>query len=73
MPYNGSDPSLQDLQKQITNLQAQITTNLTSLHTGLAGIQTQIKQVTLSLEGQLNVLKTAFAALQAYVASNIPS
>jgi hypothetical protein len=66
MAYTGSDQNLIDLQ-------AQITTNLNTANSIIAGISTQIKQVTLTLEGELNTLKAAFDALQAYVNSNIPS
>lgn len=66
MPYTGSDPDLVDLQAQITTLSTNITT-------GLAGLQTQIKQVTLTLEQQLAAMISAFNALKAYVTTRIPS
>jgi hypothetical protein len=66
MPYTGTDPDLIDLQNQIN-------TNLTAQQTAVAGLQTQIKQVTLSLEGSLKVVTDAFAALKAYVLSKIPN
>lgn len=66
MPYTGSNPDLIDLQNQIT-------TNLASQNAQLAGMQTQIKQVTLTLEGELATLKEAFNALKAFVNANIPS
>ncbi len=64
--YTGTDPDLIDLQKQITN-------NLVATTASIAGLQTQIKQVTLSLEGQLNILRTAFSTLQTFVNSKISS
>lgn len=66
MPYTGTDPDLIDLQAQITNLE-------TAQTNGLNGLQTQIKQVTLSLEGQLANVITAFNVLKAYVLSKIPN
>lgn len=66
MPYTGSNPDLIDLQNQIT-------TNLASQNAQLAGMQTQIKQVTLTLEGELATLKAAFDTLKAFVNTNIPS
>lgn len=66
MPYTGTDPVLIDLQNQIT-------TNKSLTDATVAGIQTQIKQVTLSLESELNKVIAAFAALKAYVLSKIPN
>jgi hypothetical protein len=66
MAYTGSDPNLIDLQ-------AQITANLNAASAAIAGLQTQIKQVTLTLEGELKTIQAAFTALQAFVNSNIPS
>lgn len=62
MPYSGNDPNLIDLQSQIT-------ANLNTANTEVAGVQTQIKQVTLTLEGELTTITTAFAALKAFVQS----
>lgn len=64
MPYTGTNPDLIDLQNQIT-------ANLNAANAAIAGLQTQIKQVTLSLEGQLNDLKKAFDTLKAYVVSHV--
>jgi LmbE family N-acetylglucosaminyl deacetylase len=66
MPYTGSNPDLIDLQNQIT-------TNLAAQNAALAAMQTQIKQVTLTLEGELNTITAAFATLKAYVLSKIPN
>lgn len=66
MPYTGTDPDLIDLQNQIT-------TNKVATDATVAGIQTQIKQVTLSLEGQLKTVLAAFSALKDFVNSKIPS
>lgn len=65
MPYTGTDPDLVDLQNQITSIHNDVTM-------GLAGLQTQIKQVTLSLEGQLATVAKALATIKAYVEANIP-
>ena len=62
MPYTGTDPNLIDLQSQITN-------NLNAQNSAEAAMQTQIKQVTLTLEGELNTLTAAFNALKAFVLS----
>jgi len=62
MAYIGTDPNLIDLQNQINNLQTQLNNNS-------AGLQTQIKQVTLTLEGLMRDLQTSFDALQEYVNS----
>lgn len=62
MPYTGSDPNLIDLQSQITN-------NLNSTNASVGGVQTQIKQVTLVIDGELNSLTAAFNTLQAFVQS----
>lgn len=62
MPYTGSDTDLVDLQGQITTIQ-------NNQVTGLAGLQTQIKQVTLALEGELATLGNAFTLLKAFVTS----
>lgn len=66
MPYTGTDPDLIDLQNQITSLQISLTAHL-------AGLQTQIKQVTLTLEGELATITAAFTILKNYVEANIPS
>lgn len=66
MPYTGTNPDLIDLQNQITDLQNQ-------LNAKTASQQTQTKQVTLSLEGQLETVKAAFVTLKAYVLSKIPA
>lgn len=66
MPYTGLNPDLIDLQNQIT-------TNKNTTDAAVAGVQTQINQVTLSLEGQLKTVLAAFATLKAYVDSKIPS
>jgi hypothetical protein len=66
MPYTGNDPNLIDLQSQITS-------NLNAANAAIAGLQTQIKQVTLTLEGELRTLQSAFDALKAYVLSKIPA
>lgn len=66
MPYTGTDPDLIDLQDQIT-------ANLTAANRAIAGLQTQIKQVTLTLEGELKSYIAQFNALKAYVESNIPA
>lgn len=66
MAYTGNNPDLIDLQNQIT-------TNLNATNASIAGIQTQIKQVTLTLEGQLKTITTAFYTLKSYVLSKIPS
>lgn len=60
MAYTGNDPNLIDLQNQIT-------ANLNSQNKSEAMMQTQIKQVTLTLEGELNTLAAAFNALKAFV------
>ena len=65
MPYTGSDPDLVDLQNQIT-------TNLTSTNASIAGLQTQIKQVTLTLEGELRTVLSQFNTLKAFVDANLP-
>ena len=62
MAYTGTDPNLIDLQSQITN-------NLNAQNSAEAAMQTQIKQVTLTLEGELNTLTAAFTALKAFVLS----
>lgn len=62
MPYSGNDPNLIDLQSQIT-------ANLTTAATSVAGLQTQIKQVTLTLEGELTTITAAFAALKSFIQS----
>ena len=64
--YTGTNVDLLDLQKQITD-------NLTATNASIAGIQTQIKQVTLALEGQLKTVRAALSSLQAYVDSKLPS
>jgi hypothetical protein len=64
--YTGSDPDLIDLQNQIT-------ANLVSLTAQIAGLQTQIKQVTLSLEGELKTALISFNDLQTFVNSKITS
>lgn len=66
MPYTGTDPDLIDLQNQIIDLQNSLTAHL-------AGLQTQIKQVTLTLEGELATITAAFTILKNYVQANIPS
>lgn len=66
MPYTGTDPDLIDLQNQITSLQISLTAHL-------AGLQTQIKQVTLTLEGELATITAAFTILKNYVEANISS
>lgn len=66
MPYTGTNPDLIDLQTQITAQQNQ-------LNSGLAGLQSQIKQVTLSLEGQLITLQASFTTLKAFVTSKLGS
>lgn len=66
MAYTGSDPDLIDLQTQIT-------ANLNAANASIAGLQTQIKQVTLTLEGEMKTLTLAFNALQAFVQSKIPN
>lgn len=63
--YTGSDTDLQDLQKQITD-------NLNAANASIAGLQTQIKQVTLSLESSLKVIKQQFTVLQNFVNSRLP-
>lgn len=65
MPYTGTDEDLVDLQGQITTIQ-------NNQVAGLAGLQTQIKQVTLALEGELAALAKAFDSLKDYVNSKIP-
>lgn len=64
--YTGSNPDLIDLQ-------AQITSNLNANNAAIAGIQTQIKQVVLTLEGELAVLNNNFTALKSYVDSKVPA
>lgn len=66
MPYTGTNTDLIDMQSQITDLQNQ-------LNAKTASQQTQTKQVTLSLEGQLNTIKAAFDVLKSYVLSKIPA
>lgn len=66
MAYIGSDPDLIDLQSQITTLTA-------NANAAIAGIQTQIKQVTLTLEGELKTMNQQFNTLQAYIQANLPS
>ena len=66
MPYTGSDPALIDLQ-------AQITTNKVANDAAIKGLQTQIKQAVLVLEGELKTVLASFTALQAFVNSKIPS
>jgi len=66
MPYTGTDPDLIDLQNQIT-------TNLNACNKAIYGLQSQINQVVLTLEGELKALLAQFEALQAYVNSNISS
>lgn len=66
MPYTGMDPDLVDLQNQIT-------ANLNSTNSAINSIKTQIKQVTLSLEGSLNKTTAAFVTLKAYVISRLGS
>lgn len=66
MPYTGNDPDLVDLQNQITD-------NLNAQNTSLNSIKTQIKQVILTLEGELNTVKQAFQLLKDYVTSKVPS
>lgn len=55
------------------DFQNQITANLSSCNQALAGMQTQIKQVTLTLEGELNGVIAQFTALKAFVEANIQS
>lgn len=62
MPYTGTDPDLIDLQNQIT-------TNLNTLNKAIYGLQTQINQVTLTLEGELKGLLCEYTKLQAIVNS----
>jgi hypothetical protein len=69
-PGQYSDPVLDAI---FTDFQNQITTNLAANAASLAGMQTQIKQVTLTLEGELNTMLAAFATLKAYVLANLPS
>lgn len=66
MPYTGTDPDLIDLQNQITN-------NLNATNSAIYGLQQQINQVTLTLEGELKDLLASFNSLQAYVESKIPN
>lgn len=66
MPYTGTDPDLVDLQNQIN-------TNKTNADAKIAGLQSQIKQVTLTLEGELKTLITQFKALSDFVNAKIPS
>lgn len=66
MAYIGSDPNLIDLQNQITTLTA-------NSNAAIAGLQTQIKQVTLTLEGELKTLICQFNTLQDYIKANLPS
>lgn len=66
MPYTGTDPDLIDLQNQIT-------TNLNACTSAINGLQTQINQVTLTLEGELKALVCTFDKLQAYVESKLSS
>jgi len=72
--YTGTVPtSWADVAADLLDLQQQITTNLNSTNASIAGLQTQIKQVTLTLEGELRTLEAAFGALEAYVNSRVPS
>lgn len=69
--YTGNDPFLIDLQTQITNLSVRLTSldgygtsvpanaSVPQLYLLINGLQTQIKQVTLQLEAELNALTTA--------------
>ena len=50
-------------------LQAQITANLASTTAAIKGLQAQIKQVTLTLEGELKDVLESFARLEKYVHS----
>lgn len=66
MPYTGTDVDLIDLQNQIT-------TNLTAANKSLASLTTQIKQVTLTLESELQGVLNQFNTLKQYIESNLPS
>lgn len=61
--YVGDDSSL-------INLQDQITYNLYTVNSSVYGLQTQIKQVTLTLEGELNDLMKVVNNLQNFLNSN---
>ncbi len=69
-PHQYPDATLDAI---FTDFQNQIIANNNANKASIAGIQTQIKQVTLTLEGELNSLKISFNELKAYVESNIPS
>lgn len=69
-PGQYPDPTLNAI---FVDFQSQITANLATNNTALAGMQTQIKQVTLTLEGELNNIMAQFTALKAFVEANIQS
>lgn len=72
MYVNGQypDPILNAI---FVDFQTQITDNLAAQNKALAGMQTQIKQVTLTLEGELNNVMTQFTELKAFVEANLPA
>lgn len=67
-PGQYPDPILDAI---FTDFQNQITANLTGSSAAVNGVQAQIKQVTLTLEGELKTVLAALATLQTFVQSNI--
>lgn len=69
-PGQYPDPTLNAI---FVDFQTQITNNLAAQNQALAGMQTQIKQVTLTLEGELNNIMAQVNALKAFVEANLPA